>query len=271
MMAGQDTKVHVIAKVERHEALDELEGIVAAADVIMVARGDLGVEIPLEQVPLIQKRLIQTCHENLKPAIVATQMLESMIQNPQPTRAEVSDIANAIWDGADAIMLSGETAIGRYPVEAVRTMARIAQTVEAGLASFPHYIDGGLKEYHIPSAVGHAACQLADNLKARAIICFTQNGFTARILSKYRQPIPIVAVTTTESVQRRLALYWGVQSLLLQEVSNTDEMIARVEQASVERGLVNAGDMVVITAGLPLAITGITNLIKAHRIGEPVL
>lgn len=272
VMAGQDTKVHVIAKVERHEALDDLEGIVAAADVIMVARGDLGVEIPLEQVPLIQKRLIQTCHKHLKSAIVATQMLESMIQNPQPTRAEVSDIANAIWDGADAIMLSGETAIGRYPVEAVKTMAGIAQTVEeAGLASFPHYIDGAVKEHHIPSAVGHAACQLADNLKARAIICFTQNGFTARILSKYRQSIPIIAVTTTESVQRRLALYWGVQSLLLQEVFNTDEMIARVEQAAVERGLVSAGDMVVITAGLPLAITGITNLIKAHRVGQPVL
>ncbi|MES1021910.1 pyruvate kinase [Gloeocapsa sp. BRSZ] len=263
-----ENSAHIVAKVERHEALDDLDGIVAAFDVIMVARGDLGVEVPLEKVPLIQKSLIQKCHHHLKPAITATQMLESMMQNPRPTRAEVSDIANAILDGTDALMLSGETAIGRYPVAAVKTMAQIAETVEAELTSLPHFIDGGVIEHHIPNAVGHAACQLAENLKAKAIICFTQNGFTARILSKYRQSIPIIAVTPSEAVQRRLSLYWGVKSLRLQEVDNTDEMISQVEKVAVEHGFVNMGDMVVITAGLPLAITGVTNLIKAHKVGE---
>jgi len=264
-------QAHVISKVERHDALDDIENIVAASDVVMVARGDLGVEIPLEQVPLIQKSLIQSCHRHLKPAIVATQMLESMIRNPQPTRAEVSDIANAILDGADAIMLSGETAIGRYPVEAVQTMARIAETVEVSLASFNDYIDGNTAEHHIPSAVSHAACRLAENIKAKAIICFTQSGFTARILSKYRPPMPIIAVTPIESVQRRLTLYWNVKPLLLQEVTNTDEMIVKAEQTAVAHGLVREGDTVAITAGLPLATTGATNLIKAHQIGEPVV
>lgn len=259
---------HIISKVERHEALDDLEGIVSASDAIMVARGDMGVEVPLEQVPFIQKSLLRTCHNYLKPAIVATQMLESMVQSPIPTRAEVSDIANAILDGTDALMLSEETAVGRYPVEAVKTMVRIAEAVETRLPSSLNYIDGEVKDYRIPNSVGHAACQLAVNLKAKAIICFTQSGFTARILSKYRQPIPIIAVTPTEAVQRRLSLYWGVHSLRLQEVSGTDEMISLVEQVAVAHGLVSAGDMVVITAGLPLPISGITNLVKAHRIGE---
>jgi len=266
---GEREMPHIISKVERHEALDDLEGIVSASDAIMVARGDMGVEVPLEQVPFIQKSLLRTCHNYLKPAIVATQMLESMVQSPIPTRAEVSDIANAILDGTDALMLSEETAVGRYPVEAVKTMARIAESVEARLPSSLNYIDGEVKDHHIPNSVGHAACQLAANLKAKAIICFTQSGFTARILSKYRQPIPIVAVTPTEAVQRRLSLYWGVQSLRLQEVSNTDKMISLVEQLAVAHGLVNAGEMVVITAGLPLPISGVTNLIKAHQIGEP--
>ncbi|MBO3461579.1 pyruvate kinase [Aetokthonos hydrillicola Thurmond2011] len=268
MIANRETNVHVIAKVERHEALDNLEGIVIASDIIMVARGDLGVEIPLEQVPGIQKHLIQICHKHLKLVITATQMLESMIHNPRPTRAEVSDIANAILDGTDALMLSGETAIGRYPVKAVETMARIADTVEASLPSLLNYIDGGADEYHVASAVGYAACQLAQHLKARVIICFTQNGFTAQVLSKYRQPIPIIAVTPKESVQRRLALYWGVQSLLLQEVASTDEMIAIVEQVAVAHKLVSAGDIIVIAAGLPLALKGITNLIKVHQVGQ---
>jgi pyruvate kinase len=240
----KEKTAHVIAKVERHEAIDDLEAIVDAADVIMVARGDLGVELPLERVPLVQKLIIQTCRSHLKPAITATQMLESMILNPRPTRAEVSDIANAILDGTDALMLSGETAVGRYPVEAVKTMARIAETV------------------------AHAACQLAENLNAKAIICFTEKGFTARVLAKYRQPIPVIAVTPSELVQRRLALYWGVQSLQMQEVSSTDEMIALVERAVVEHGFVSKGDTVAIIAGLPLPISGVTNLIKVHRIGE---
>jgi pyruvate kinase len=262
-------RTHVIAKVERHEAVEAMESVVAASDAVMVARGDLGVEMLLEQVPAIQKSLIDTCHSHLKPVITATQMLESMIQNPRPTRAEVSDVANAILEGTDAVMLSGETSVGRYPVEAVRTMARIAQTTEARLRASPLYIDG-FEEYSISNSVAHAACQLAQNIKAKAIVCFTENGFSTRILSKYRQPIPVIAVTPTESVQRRLVLYWGVQSLRLQEVYSTDAMIVLAEQAAVEHGFVAKGDVVVMIAGLPLAITGVTNLIKAHRIGEQV-
>ncbi len=258
---------HAIAKIERHEAVEDLEAIVAAADAVMVARGDLGVEMLLEQVPLIQKSIINTCRRHLKPVITATQMLESMIQNPRPTRAEVSDIANAILDGTDALMLSGETAVGAHPVEAVRTMAQIAETVEPQLHSVDTYIDG-LREHSAANSVVHAACRLADNLKAKAIICFTEHGFTARLLSKYRQPIPVIAVTRSPEVQRRMALYWGVRSLLLEEVSSTDEMIAQVEKLALESRMVDEGDMTVITAGLPLPITGVTNLIKVHRIGE---
>jgi pyruvate kinase len=265
--AGQST--HIVAKVERHEAVNDLEGIVAAADVIMVARGDLGVEMLLEEVPRIQKTLIDTCHSYQKPVITATQMLESMIQNPRPTRAEVSDVANAILEGTDAIMLSGETSVGRYPVEAVKTMASIAETTEERLAASSLFINGK-REHTVSNAVGYAACQLAQNINAKAIICFTEHGFTTRILSKYRQQIPVVAVTPTEEVQRRLTLYWGVQSLQLQEVHNTDAMIILAEQAALQHGFVEKGDIVVMIAGLPLAITGVTNLIKAHRIGEQV-
>ena len=265
--AGKST--HIIAKVERHEAVEDMEGVVAAADVIMVARGDLGVEMLLEEVPRIQKTLIDTCHSYQKPVITATQMLESMIQNPRPTRAEVSDVANAILEGTDAIMLSGETSVGRYPVEAVKTMASIAETTEDRLAASSMFINGK-REHTISNAVGYAACQLAQNINAKAIICFTEHGFTTRILSKYRQQIPVVAVTPTEEVQRRLTLYWGVQSLQLQEVHNTDAMIILAEQAALQHGFVEKGDIVVMIAGLPLAITGVTNLIKAHRIGEQV-
>jgi pyruvate kinase len=192
-----------------------------------------------------------------------------MIQNPRPTRAEVSDVANAILDGTDAVMLSGETSVGRYPVEAVRTMARIAETTEARLTSSPFFING-LQEHTISNSVGYSACQLAQNIKAKAIICFTEHGFTARILSKYRQSIPVIAVTPSEDVQRRLVLYWGVQSLQLQEVHNTDAMIILAERAAVEHGFVAKGDIVVMIAGLPLPITGVTNLIKAHRVGEQI-
>ena len=263
--AGKPT--HIIAKVERHEAVVEMDSIVSAADGVMVARGDLGVEMLLEKVPQIQKSLIQICHHHLKPVITATQMLESMIHNPRPTRAEVSDIANAILDGTDALMLSGETSIGKYPVEAVKTMARIAETTEARLTMSSDYLNG-FDDNTISTAVGHAACQLAQNIKAKSIICFTEHGFSTRVLSKYRQLIPVIAVTPTEVVQRRLLLYWGVKSLQLEEVSNTDAMIVLAEQAALKHGLVEKGDIVVMIAGLPLAITGVTNLIKAHRIGE---
>ncbi len=264
---NQDKTAHVIAKIERHEALDCLNEIVEMADVVMVARGDLGVEIPLERVPTMQKSILQACRIHQKPVIVATQMLESMIHNPRPTRAEVSDIANAIYDGADALMLSGETAMGDYPVESVRTMALIAETAEAELIASQQYVTG-LEAYSIGNSVVHAACQLADHLHAKALICFTEHGFTARLLSKYRQSIPAMAVTTDDFIQRRIALYWGLQSLQLEEVSNTDEMIVLLDKAVLEQKFVEKGDLVVIIAGLPLPITGVTNLIKVHRIGE---
>jgi pyruvate kinase len=263
----KDKSAHVIAKIERHEALDCLEEIVETADVIMVARGDLGVEIPLERVPTLQKSILQACRNHQKPVIVATQMLESMIHNPRPTRAEVSDIANAIYDGADALMLSGETAVGDYPIESVKTMALIAETAEAQLTTSGQYVTG-IEAYSIGNSVVHAGCQLAENLHAKALICFTEHGFTARLLSKYRQSIPAIAVTTDEFIQRRIALYWGLQSLQLEEVSNTDEMIVLLEKTVLEQKFVEKGDLVVIIAGLPLPITGVTNLIKVHRIGE---
>ncbi|MBO0348790.1 pyruvate kinase [Phormidium pseudopriestleyi FRX01] len=264
---SKDKTAHVIAKIERHEALNCLDEIVETADVVMVARGDLGVEIPLERVPTLQKSILQACRIHQKPVIVATQMLESMIHNPRPTRAEVSDIANAIYDGADALMLSGETAVGTYPIQSVKTMSLIAETAEAELISSRQYVTG-IEAYPIGNSVVHAACQLAQNLHAKAILCFTEHGFTARLLSKYRQSIPAIAVTTDEFIQRRIALYWGLQSLQLEEVSNTDEMIVLLEKTVLEQQFVEKGDLVVIIAGLPLPITGVTNLIKVHRIGE---
>jgi pyruvate kinase len=263
----KDKQAHVVAKIERHEAIEDLEQIVMTADAVMVARGDLGVEIPLDRVPMLQKTILQSCRMHLKPAITATQMLESMIHNPRPTRAEVSDIANAILDGTDALMLSGETAVGNYPVEAVRTMARIAETTEARLTTSHQYLNG-FEDEGIGNSVVYAACRLSENLKAKAIICFTESGFTGRLLSKYRPMIPAIGVTTDAFVERRLALYWGLQSICLEEVTNTDEMILQVEQAVVKRRFVERGDLVVIIAGLPLPITGVTNLIKVHRIGE---
>lgn len=264
----KEKQAHVIAKIERHEALEALDDIVDIADAVMVARGDLGVEVPLERVPSIQKNILETCRAHLKPAIVATQMLESMIHNPRPTRAEVSDIANAILDGTDVLMLSGETAVGKYPVEAVRTMSLIAETAEAQqLNTAPKYVHG-VEEHEVANSVIHAACQLADNLKAKAIICFSESGFTARLLSKYRQAIPTITITTDESVRRRIALYWGMHSLELQEVTNTDEMIALMERVAVEREIIAKGDLIAIVAGLPLPITGVTNLIEVHRVGE---
>jgi len=263
---GKTTQV--VAKVERHEAIDALDGIVCASDAVMVARGDLGVEIPLEQVPMIQKQIIRTCSEKIKPVITATQMLESMIQNPVPTRAEVSDVANAILDGTDAIMLSGETAVGKYPVEAVRNMNRIAETVESLINPNKRFFEGHTERSNVPNSVGHASCQLALNLDAQAIVCFTERGNSARILSKYRHPFPVIAVTPDEATQRKMALYWGVQSLRLEEKERFRFMVEDVERAALEKGLINRGDLLVLQAGVPGAITGVTNQIRVHRVGE---
>ncbi len=256
----------VIAKIEKHEALDDIDAIVEAADGLMVARGDLGVEIPLERIPRIQKDLIRKSREAGKPVITATQMLRSMVDAPRPTRAEVTDVANAILDGTDAVMLSEETAAGRYPVEAVVMMARIAREAER----IPPSCDGPRPEGlgpvpgSLPGAVACAAARLAADVGAAVIVTFTRSGSTARLVSRSRPRIPILAHTPEERTRRRLALSWGVLPVLGESLANTDEMVAAALKAAKRAGLVKTGQTVVITAGVPTGVPGTTNLIKAE-------
>ncbi len=259
----------VIAKIEKPEAVANFEAILAAADGIMVARGDLGVEIEPEKVPLIQKRIIRQCNSAGKPVITATQMLESMVASPRPTRAETSDVANAILDGTDAVMLSAETASGRYPVEAVAMMARIAVDVETD----PHLSRRMFEPLpdiagwrSLPEAIAQAACRVAESLDARAILAFTQTGKTAALVSKYRPKVPVYAVTPSQQVRRRLALYHGVRSLRVDIEGNTEAQIEAVEQAVLQAGLLQRGDIAVITMGSPVSAPGTTNLLKVHRL-----
>ncbi|MCL6634747.1 MAG: pyruvate kinase [Peptococcaceae bacterium] len=260
----------IIAKIESREAINNLDEIIKVADGVMVARGDLGVEIPAEEVPLLQKAIIERCNRAGKPVVTATQMLESMIHNPRPTRAEASDVANAIFDGTDAVMLSGETAAGKYPVEAVETMARIARRAEAAL----HYEEMlGKKRSVSPQrtvtdAISYATCATAQDLGAAAIITSTESGHTAKMVSKYRPRAPIVAVTPHARVLRKLALVWGVQPLLVGVRNNTDEMMAAAIEVSLSAGLIKGGDLVVITAGVPVGVHGTTNLIRVHTVGD---
>ncbi|HEX3034091.1 MAG TPA: pyruvate kinase [Thermodesulfobacteriota bacterium] len=256
--------IPIIAKIEKHEALEKIDEIIEAVDGIMVARGDLGVEIPLEKVPLVQKMLIEKSNRAGKPVITATQMLRSMVDNPRPTRAEVTDVANAILDGTDAVMLSEETAMGNYPVEAVEMMAKIAEDAELG---FPYHLwiyrfeSKNVKT--VPEAVSHAACSLAENIDASSIVTFTYSGSTARLVSKYRPRRPILALTPLEKTYRQLALTWGVTPILGQKMNGTDKMIEKVTEIALKSGLTKRGERVVITAGLPLGVPGTTNLIKA--------
>ena len=264
--------INIIAKIENQEGIDNLDEIIKVADGIMVARGDLGVEIPTEEVPIVQKMIIKKCNLSGKPVITATQMLDSMIRNPRPTRAEATDIANAILDGTDAIMLSGETAAGKYPVESVRTMAKIAETTEKTI----NYRDLLLKRATsslptITHAISHATCTIAQDLGASAIITATKSGYTARMVSKYRPQAPIVAVTTDERVQRKLMLLWGVYPLLTKSMDTTDDMIEESVNKALEAGYIRKGDLVVITAGIPVGITGTTNMVKVHIVGDVIL
>jgi pyruvate kinase len=259
--------VPIVAKIERHEALASLGKIVTMVDGIMVARGDLGLDVPLEEVPHIQKDLIRQARAAKIPVIVATQMLESMVAHVRPTRAEISDVTTAILDGADAIMLSAETATGRYPVEAVEVMARTALRAEQALFS------GGVRrrekaEVAPPEAISDAAAGVARLLKARAIVAFTQSGFSARLISEERPDVPIVALTPFVEVQRRLALCWGVSSRLIAKVNSTEEMIEEVERALLADGTVAVNDMLVIISGAPMWVAGTTNLLKVHKVGE---
>jgi pyruvate kinase len=261
--------IQVISKIESREGVDNFTDILKVSDGIMLARGDLGVEIPPEEVPLVQKNLIERCHRAGKPVITATQMLESMIYNPRPTRAEVNDVANAIFDGSDAVMLSGETAAGSYPVESVKTMAKIAQAAEN---SYVYKEKLGGKRVGptktVTDAVGYATVSTAEDLGAAAIITATSSGYTARMVSKYRPSSLILAATPSDKVMRKLCLYWGIYPVKVKPTKTTDEMIDASIQASLESGLVKSGDLVVLTAGIPVGVSGTTNLLKVHVIGD---
>lgn len=269
-LATAKAEIGLIAKIEKPEAVDNFDAILAAADGIMVARGDLGVEIQPEKVPLIQKSIIRRCNTSGKPVITATQMLESMISNPRPTRAETSDVANAILDGTDAVMLSAETASGEYPVEAIRLMVRVAADVEAdpqlqATGFRPISEAKGYRE--LPEAIGQAACRTAEAVEAGAILAFTQTGSTAALVAKYRPHLPIYAVTPTQAVRRRMALYRGVRSIRVDIEGDTEAQICSVEKAVLDSGELDKGDVVVITMGSPVSDPGTTNLMKVHRLG----
>ncbi|MCU1445625.1 pyruvate kinase [Cryobacterium sp.] len=266
IMAEEGRKVPVIAKIEKPQAVEALEGIVDAFDAIMVARGDLGVELPLEAVPIVQKQAVELARRMAKPVIVATQMLESMIHSPVPTRAETSDVANAVLDGADAVMLSGETSVGEYPVVTVQTMARIVKSTEehgleriAPLTNKPR-TQGG--------AITLAAIEVAEFVEAKYLCIFTESGDSARRMARLRSSIPMLAFTPEPGIRRRLALTWGVQTYLVDRVTHTDSMFGQVDDILLGQGLAEIGDKVVVISGSPPGIAGSTNDIRVHRIGD---
>jgi len=263
--------IQIIAKIENQEGVDNCEEILKVADGLMVARGDLGVEIPAQDIPLVQKHLIAIANEQGKPVITATQMMESMIRNPRPTRAEVTDIANAIFDGTDAVMLSGETAIGNYPAETVSTMAAVAERTELALDFRKmHAKRDEIQDITVTNAISYASCAAAMDLEASAIITPTQSGSTARMVSKYRPKAPIIAATPDEKVARKLCLSFGVIPIIVGTTDSTDEMIHISVSKALEAELIQNGDLVVITAGIPVGVAGTTNLIKVHVVGEVI-
>ncbi|MDD5947797.1 MAG: pyruvate kinase [Oscillospiraceae bacterium] len=258
--------VRIIAKIENREGVENIDEILEAADGIMVARGDMGVEIPFEQIPAIQKELIRKGYEAGKQVITATQMLESMIQHARPTRAEITDVANAIYDGTSALMLSGETAAGQYPVEAVRTMERIAVTTERNIDYKHQFMNRSAGHVDIADAIAHATVTTAHDLDADAIITVTKGGETARLISKYRPMFPIISCTTEPVVQRQMNLSWGVYPLVIDEETNTDDLFAHAVEAACKAGYTEPKDLVVITAGVPLGVSGTTNLLKVETV-----
>jgi len=263
--------IQIISKIENQQGVDNLDEILEVSDGLMVARGDLGVEIPAEEVPLVQKRMIEKCNRAGKPVITATQMLDSMQRNPRPTRAEASDVANAIFDGTDAIMLSGETAAGKYPVESVLTMSRIAERAESALHYREIFTKQSLaQQTTVTEAISQAVANSALDLQAKAIITSTESGYTARMVSKYRPKAPIIAVTPNEQVMRRLSIIWGVIPVLGRNAETTDEMFEIAVEGGMQSGHLALGDLVVITAGVPVGRSGTTNLIKIHHIGEMI-
>lgn len=259
------SKIKIISKIENQEGVDNIDEILEVSDGVMVARGDLGVEIPTEEIPMVQKQIIKKCNNLSKYVITATQMLDSMMRNPRPTRAEVTDVANAIFDGTDAIMLSGETAAGKYPVEAVRTMSKIAKAAED---SFDYELilrqKKNLMQTTITNAISHATCTTAMDLKAKAIITATSGGYTARMVSSYRPIAPIIASTNDMQTYRQMSLLWGVYPILNGESGSAEDVIDSSIQLSLEKDLIEIGDLVVITAGVPVGQSGTTNLLRVH-------
>ncbi len=258
----------VIAKIEKPQAIDHIDDIIATFDGVMVARGDLGVEMPLEDVPFLQKRVVEEARRNAKPAIVATQMLESMISSARPTRAEASDVANAVLDGADAVMLSGETSVGRYPIETVETMSRIiASTEDHGLArmaaiSWQPHTRGGV--------IAKAAAEVAERVDAKYLVAFSKSGDTARRLSRYRSHVQVLCFTPEQAVRSQLTMTWGIETFLGPQVEHTDEMVLQVDKALLEAGRCTEGEQVVIVAGSPPGIPGSTNALRIHKMGDAI-
>ncbi len=263
--------IQIISKIENQEGVDNLDEILEVSDGLMVARGDLGVEIPAEDVPVVQKQMIKKCNIVGKPVITATMMLDSMQRNPRPTRAEASDVANAVFDGTDAVMLSGETAAGKYPVESVQTMARIAERAEEALEYKEIFLrQAQAQQVTVTEAISQAVANSALELGAKAILTATESGYTARMVSKYRPKSPIIAVTPSEQVIRRLSLVWGVIPVMGVQAKTTDELFNLAVDSSIKTGIVSLGDIVVITAGVPVGRSGTTNLIKVHQVGEMI-
>jgi pyruvate kinase len=266
IMDEEGKRLPVIAKIEKPQAVDALEEIIDAFDSIMVARGDLGVELPLEAVPIVQKRAVELSRRMAKPVIVATQMLESMISSPIPTRAETSDVANAVLDGADAVMLSGETSVGEYPVQTVRTMARIVESTEDhGLERIAPL---GTKPRTLGGAITLAAVEIAEFTEASYLCVFTESGDSARRMSRLRHGLPIIAFTPNEATRRRMALTWGVRSFLVERKTHTDELFSQVDDVLLGNGLAAPGDRVIVTAGSPPGLEGSTNDLRVHRVGD---
>ena len=273
LLESRKSRIRIIAKIENQEGINNLTEILAAADGIMVARGDMGVEIDFTEIPAIQKNMIAQCVAAGKPVITATQMLDSMIENPRPTRAEITDVANAIYDGTGAVMLSGETAAGKYPVEALKAMATIAETTEADSSfdSLVHHSGTDNSRLNISAAVGHAACTTATDIGASAIITASKSGETARLLSRFRPDTQIIACVLDETTRCQLNVYRGVTPLLMDYATSTDELISMSVAKAKTAGLVQDGDLVVVTAGVPVGISGTTNMIKVHMVGDSLL
>ena len=268
VMREEDILRPLIAKIEKPQAVENLDEIMDAFDGVMVARGDLGVELPLEEVPIVQKLIVEKARRNAKPVIVATQMLESMISAPRPTRAEASDVANAVLDGADAVMLSGETSVGKYPIETVRTMARIIESTEkhgvlrmASLTWKPKTKSG---------VISRAAADVAEAIDAKYMVAFTTSGDSARRMSRYRSPVPVIAFTPDPVVRSQLAMSWGIETFAVPYVKHTDDMVLQVDKALLEIGRCEEGAQVVIVAGSPPGIAGSTNALRVHNMGDAI-